>query len=155
MLIIAATAIDYSLFLLKRWQEETLKSDNFYQCVENTFHHAGRIIFTSGGLLALCFVSLCFFPVDIVISFGVAPFISIAMTLSVHLTFVPAILSIFPQFFAKRGFINCIDKCRIWSEEKEKNFTNNAVKRILKKHLRKENFRKPLVKIKRFLRRIK
>lgn len=38
---------------------------------------------------------------------------------------------------------------------KEKDFTDNAVKRILKKHLRKENFRKTLVKIKRFLRRIK
>ena len=122
MAVVAAMSIDYCLFLLKRWQEETLKSDNYYQCVENTFHHAGRIIFTSGGLLALSFVSLCFFPVEIVISFGIAPFCSIVATLAVHLTFVPAILSLFPEFFARRGFLSCVDKCRLWSEKREKNY---------------------------------
>ena len=122
MSCIAAVSIDYSLFLLKRWQEETLKNDNYYECNQNMFHHAGRIILTSGGLLALCFVSLCFFPLEIIISLGISAAISIFFTLIINLTLVPSLIGIFPKFFAKRGFLNCIKRCEQWSERRERKY---------------------------------
>ncbi|ELP92415.1 MmpL efflux pump, putative, partial [Entamoeba invadens IP1] len=64
---ICAMSIDYSLFLLTRFTEETVGKHDSYSAIKNTLQHSGRIIATSGGLLTLCFVSLCFFPLDVVI----------------------------------------------------------------------------------------
>ena len=122
MSCIAAVSIDYSLFLLKRFQEETLKNENIYECIENMFHHAGRIVLTSGGLLALCFVSICFFPLNIVISLGLSAAVSIFFTLIIHLTLVPSLLALFPKFFSIRGFLPCVGRCRRWAERREKKY---------------------------------
>ncbi|BFU25725.1 MmpL efflux pump, putative [Entamoeba histolytica HM-1:IMSS-B] len=122
MSCIAAMSIDYSLFLLTRFSEELSIEQSYYDVIKNTLQHAGRIIFTSGGLLTLCFVSLCFFPLDVIITLGMGAAISIFITIIVNLTLTPSLLGIFPNFFSKRGFIPCIKRCRVWAENKEKSY---------------------------------
>ncbi|EDR25801.1 hypothetical protein EDI_279910 [Entamoeba dispar SAW760] len=122
MSCIAAMSIDYSLFLLTRFSEELSIEQSYYDVIKNTLQHAGRIIFTSGGLLTLCFVSLCFFPLDVIITLGMGAAISIFITIIVNLTLTPSLLGIFPKFFSKRGFIPCIKRCRAWAENKEKSY---------------------------------
>ncbi|ELP88944.1 MmpL efflux pump, putative, partial [Entamoeba invadens IP1] len=117
---VSAMSIDYSLFLLTRFSEETFVDQSFYEAVKNTLQHAGRIIATSGGLITLCFVSLCFFPIDVIFSLGFSAALSIFFTVIINLTLTPSLLNMFPVFFSKRGFIPCIKKCQNWAEQKER-----------------------------------
>ncbi|KAL7719189.1 MmpL efflux pump [Entamoeba marina] len=117
---IAAMSIDYSLFLLTRFTEETSEKKSYYESISNTLRHAGRIIFTSGGLLTLCFISLCFFPLVLITALGLSAAIAVMLTIFVNLTLTPSLLSVFPNFFSQRGFIPCVKKCKNWAIRKEK-----------------------------------
>ncbi len=100
MSTILAISIDYSLFLLSRYKEELLKGKTNSEAVNLMNKHAGHTIMVSGLTLAISFIGLAFFPMDILSSIGIGASLSVVITLFVNLTLTPAILLTFSKFFS-------------------------------------------------------
>ncbi|BFU20057.1 MmpL efflux pump, putative [Entamoeba histolytica HM-1:IMSS-B] len=111
MSTIAATAIDYSLFLLTRYTEEINKKQSYYDAVSNMLRTSGRIVGTSGFVMLFCFSVIAIFPFDIVRYIGIGCTISVTITLVVDLTMTPALFLCFPRFFKLQSCIPCYKKC--------------------------------------------
>lgn len=123
MSLLIAMSIDYSLFMLTRFREELeLASAGqdvaaaVQSAVEKTMSSAGCMILLSGITLALAFLVLIFFPLDMFSSMGVGCSVSLVIALIVHLTLLPALLTAFPGFFgrcvsADRCGKRCFGRC--------------------------------------------
>ena len=70
MSTVIAMSIDYSLFLLSRYREELLNGRKPYGAVEYMMSSAGHTVLVSGSTLAMCFLSLMFFPSPMLKSTG-------------------------------------------------------------------------------------
>lgn len=114
MCLLIAMSIDYSLFLLTRFREELLergfdtpiapedfheKEAEYNQCIVKTMETSGATISISGIILAVAFVFLGLFPINLIASMGVGCTITMVIMMSVNLTLSPAILASCPQFF--------------------------------------------------------
>ncbi|MHA1303148.1 MAG: MMPL family transporter [Candidatus Heimdallarchaeaceae archaeon] len=100
MSCVIAMSIDYSLFLLTRYREEIFKEKDVSTSVRLMSEHAGHTITVSGLTLAVCFLGLVFFPMDLLSSIGLGTAIAVICTLIVNLTFTPAVLLTFSKFFS-------------------------------------------------------
>ncbi|MHA1116197.1 MAG: MMPL family transporter [Candidatus Heimdallarchaeaceae archaeon] len=100
MSCVIAMSIDYSLFLLTRYREEILKGKNVSTAVALMSEHAGHTIIVSGLTLAICFMGLIFFPMDLLQSIGIGASIAVLITIIVNLTITPSLLLIFQKFFS-------------------------------------------------------
>ena len=109
--IIAATAIDYSLFLLTRYTEEINKKQSYYNAVSNMLRTSGRTIATSGFVMLFCFCVVAIFPFDVIRYIGLGCAISVAITLVVDLTMTPALMLCFPKFFSYQSCCPCSRRC--------------------------------------------
>ena len=101
MSLVIAMSIDYSLFLLSRYREEIMKKKEVSEAVYQMSKHAGHTITVSGLTLAITFLGLVFFPVELLSTIGLGSAIAIVMTLIVNLTLTPALLLTFGGFFKK------------------------------------------------------
>lgn len=114
MCLLIAMSIDYSLFLLTRFREELLargfeepidpenfheKEEQYRDCIVKTMETSGATISISGIILAVAFVFLALFPINLIASMGVGCTITMIIMMSVNLTLSPAILASCPQFF--------------------------------------------------------
>ncbi|MHA1406429.1 MAG: MMPL family transporter [Candidatus Heimdallarchaeaceae archaeon] len=122
MSLVIAMSIDYSLFLLTRYREELIKKKTNQKAVELMSEHAGHTIFVSGTTLAITFLGLVFFPIELLSSIGVGAAIAIVATLLVNLTLTPAILLVFGGFFSKFTLYKKISKNIPETEEEIKKF---------------------------------
>jgi putative drug exporter of the RND superfamily len=112
--IVIAISIDYSLFLLSRFKEERTKGDCCnLEAVRRTLRHAGKIVATSGGVLAISVLGIAMFPVPLMSSLGVAAAVSLLTTMVVNLTLTPALLLSFGTFFGTFGVVPtcCRERC--------------------------------------------
>ncbi len=101
MSLVIALSIDYSLFLLTRYREEILKHNDNSEATKQMSQHAGHTIMLSGLTLAITFLGLIFFPLELLSTIGLGAAICIATTLIVNLTLTPALLLTFGKFFSK------------------------------------------------------
>ncbi len=101
MSLVIALSIDYSLFLLSRFREEILKRKTVSDSVKLMNEHAGHTITVSGLTLAVTFLGLIFFPLELLSTIGLGAAITIIVTLGVNLTLTPALLLTFTKFFQK------------------------------------------------------
>ena len=101
MSLVIALSIDYSLFLLSRFREEILKRKSVSESVKLMNEHAGHTITVSGLTLAVTFLGLIFFPLELLSTIGLGAAITIIVTLAVNLTLTPALLLTFTKFFQK------------------------------------------------------
>ena len=60
---------------------------------------AGHTVLVSGLTLMICWLGLCFFPVNLLSSAGLAAAMSIAAAIVVNLSLTPVLLLTFPNFF--------------------------------------------------------
>lgn len=99
MSLCIAMSIDYNLFILSRYREELVKGSSGMNCIANVLRTAGHTILVSGLTLLFCLLGLVFFPLNMLQSFGVGCGFSITISLLISLTFAPALLMTFPNFF--------------------------------------------------------
>jgi RND superfamily putative drug exporter len=82
--------IDYSVFLLSRFQEERRRGRSPYAATAIMVKRAGFTILASALTLGTAFLGLVFFPMDLVASIGSAIALVVGLTLINNLLFLPA-----------------------------------------------------------------
>src|SRR5579884_1155633 len=87
-------AIDYSLFMVNRFQEELAGGRDVGDAVARTVAMSGRAILVSATVVTIGFFSLTLTGVQMLSSIGLGGSIVTALSLLVALTFVPAILGV-------------------------------------------------------------
>jgi len=101
MSLVIALSIDYSLFLLTRYREEIINGKSSSEAVLIMNKNAGHTVSVSGITLAITYLGLAFFPLQLLSTVGIGAAISILITLLVNLTLTPALLLTFEKFFSK------------------------------------------------------
>ena len=81
--------IDYTLFLLSRYLEDTLDKTD---AIRRMLQHGGHVVLLSGLTLMCTFLGLCFLPLAMLKSVGIGAAVAIGSALLVNLTVVPALL---------------------------------------------------------------
>ena len=133
--VFIAMSIDYSMFLLTRFQEEKLRLEligpsrtswrtlpvdelRSHMCpvVEAVLGSSGKIVAASGSTLIICFLGLLFLPLNLMQSIGLSCAVSLIYTMTVNLTLCPALLFLFPHFFLDSCIPSFIcGKTGVWS----------------------------------------
>ena len=83
--------IDYSVFMLSRFQEERRRGNSPYAATEIMVTRAGFTILASALTLGTAFLGLVFFPMDLISCIGSAIALIVGLTLMNNLVFLPAI----------------------------------------------------------------
>jgi uncharacterized membrane protein YdfJ with MMPL/SSD domain len=86
-------AIDYSLFMVSRYREESAQSGFGLQAVTRTLQTAGRTITFSSLTIAATVASLSLFPQRFLYSMGIAGALVALLAAALALTVLPALLS--------------------------------------------------------------
>ena len=116
--VFIAMSIDYSMFLLTRFQEEKIKLElvgpnrtswrllpteklrlHLRPIIAAVLGSSGKIVLASGSTLIICFLGLLLLPLDLMQSIGISCAISLFYTMTVNLILGPALLFTFPRFF--------------------------------------------------------
>eukprot|EP00939_MAST-03C_sp_MAST-3C-sp1_P004906 g4906.t1 len=116
MSVVIAMSIDYSLFLLARFQEEVRKTPkDVRRVVFAMLDHAGYNVFVSGTCLMLCFAGLLCFPVTLIFSLGLGAAVAVLSAIVVNLTITPVVLYSFPEFFADDRYAGLVCVVAAWA----------------------------------------
>jgi uncharacterized membrane protein YdfJ with MMPL/SSD domain len=94
-----AMSIDYSLFLLTRFNEERLDGRSITQSLEIALATQGHTIVVSGATLALCFTSMLVLPTSTITSMAAGAATAVLQSVLVSLSLTPALLLTMPRFF--------------------------------------------------------
>ncbi|MGL4306522.1 MAG: MMPL family transporter [Mycobacteriaceae bacterium] len=94
-------AIDYGLFIVSRFREELIKSNNTNIALSNTLNSAGRTVGFSALLLICAFAGTLIFPQSMLRSLGFGAMSAVAMAAVLSLTILPAALSILGHRISK------------------------------------------------------
>ncbi|MHA2255940.1 MAG: MMPL family transporter, partial [Candidatus Heimdallarchaeaceae archaeon] len=117
MSLVIALSIDYSLFLLTRYREEILNEKPNSEAVFLMNKNAGHTVSVSGVTLAITYLGLAFFPLQLLATVGIGSAVAIIMTLLVNLTLTPALLLAFGKFFSKFSLYKKLEKNKKTSEK--------------------------------------
>ncbi|KAH3745164.1 MMPL family transporter [Pelomyxa schiedti] len=116
MALIVAMSIDYSLFLLRRYREEILNSEDSPEmrnlAVKVMLDTAGKVVFISGTTLTLTFLGILLLGLEILTSLSLAAAVCLTFAISINLNLTPALLLAFPKFFSINGLLPCKESCR-------------------------------------------
>jgi RND superfamily putative drug exporter len=108
MSLILAITIDYSFFILVRYNREVTEfPEEHYRAVVRTVSFAGQVISISGVTLAVSFLGLVFLGVGFMNGIGIGCFLSLLIMILANLTLGPSLLLAFPAFFARRLCWTC------------------------------------------------
>lgn len=98
--IALAMSIDYSLFLLTRFQAELDAGRSVLDAVVVMLSTSGHIVLVSGITLLLCFLTMLCLPVHFISSMGISAAITVFTAVIAALTLTPALLLTCPAFFS-------------------------------------------------------
>jgi RND superfamily putative drug exporter len=87
-------AIDYSLFMVSRYREESARSGHTLEAVQRTLQTAGRTIVFSSLTIAAAVASLVIFPQRFLYSMGIAGALVALLAAALALTVLPALLAV-------------------------------------------------------------
>jgi RND superfamily putative drug exporter len=108
MSLILAITIDYSFFMLVRYNREITENlEEKRRAVIRTVNFAGQVISISGVTLAISFLGLVLLGVAFMTGVGIGCFASLLIMISTNLTFGPSLLLAFPNFFSRRLCWTC------------------------------------------------
>ncbi|WP_327188204.1 MMPL family transporter [Streptomyces sp. NBC_01334] len=100
-----ALAVDYSLFLIARYREETALGRPHAQAVVLATRTAGPTVIASAGVVAVSLLGLLLFPVPLMRSLATAGISVIALAAAASLLIVPAALACFGERLAGRDIL--------------------------------------------------
>ncbi len=95
--------IDYSVFMLSRFQEERRRGRAPYEATEIMVKRAGFTILVSALTLGTAFVGLVFFPMDLIACIGSAIALIVGLTLINNLVFLPAVTLLMGGWLCRDG----------------------------------------------------
>jgi uncharacterized membrane protein YdfJ with MMPL/SSD domain len=87
-------AIDYSLFMVSRYREESAKHGYGAEALTRTLQTAGRTVLFSSATIAAALASLMVFPQSFLYSMGIAGAIVAVTAATLSLTVLPAIITV-------------------------------------------------------------
>ena len=101
-----AMSIDYSLFLLSRFNVEVhVQRRDFKRALQLTLETSGHTVLVSGSTLCLCFLGMLLIPVSSIRSMGIAAALTVVFAIFFSLLLTPTLLLTCPRFFtANRRF---------------------------------------------------
>jgi len=99
MAVALGMSIDYSLFLLTRFQKEVSNGRSAVKAVTIMLGTSGKIVLVSGLTLLLCFLMMLVLPASFIANMGVAASITVLCAILAALTLSPVMLLTFPNFF--------------------------------------------------------
>jgi RND superfamily putative drug exporter len=106
--LILAITIDYSFFLLVRYNREiTDFPEEKRRAVLRTVGFAGQVITVSGITLAISFLGIVMLGVGFMNGVAIGCFVALLIMISVNLTLGPSLLLAFPNFFSQRLCWRC------------------------------------------------
>ncbi|MEU9438637.1 MMPL family transporter [Streptomyces sp. NPDC048252] len=100
-----ALAVDYSLFLIARYREESALGRPHAQAVVLATCTAGRTVIASAGVVAVSLLGLLLFPVPLMRSLAIAGISVIVLAATASLLIVPAGLACFGERLAGRDIL--------------------------------------------------
>ena len=89
-----AVGIDYSLFIISRYREETQRGLNSLQAIERTGETAGRTVLFSGVTVVIALCGLLIVPFPFLQSLGLGAILVVIVALAATLTLLPAVLAL-------------------------------------------------------------
>lgn len=92
-------SIDYSLFLLTRFQKEVNAGRPAERAAEIMLGTSGKIVLVSGMTLLLCFLMMLVLPASFIATMGVSAAFTVFTAITAALTLTPTLLLTFPSFF--------------------------------------------------------
>jgi RND superfamily putative drug exporter len=95
--------IDYSVFMLARFQEERRRGCSPYEATEIMVKRAGFTILASALTLGTAFLGLVFFPMDLISCIGSAIALIVGLTLINNLVFLPALTLLLGGWLCRDG----------------------------------------------------
>mmetsp|Transcript_84489 Transcript_84489/g.235696 ORF Transcript_84489/g.235696 Transcript_84489/m.235696 type:complete len:960 (+) Transcript_84489:122-3001(+) len=95
LLLMTSLTFDYSLFTLTRYAEERVAGASTRNAILTMISQSGRVVTVSGCVLIVAWSALLYMP-DPFRTFCIGTSSMIAVCVGVQLTFVPALLSLFP-----------------------------------------------------------
>ena len=103
-----AFSIDYSFFMLTRFQEERQSNGRpLGEAVALMLGRGGEVVGVSGGLLVLTWLALAFFPVDGLDAIGYCSALAVLCCVLANLLLAPCMLLAFPAFFGDTARLCC------------------------------------------------
>ena len=107
-----ALSIDYALFIGSRFREETRDRGRAPRAsVRTSLATAGHTVLVSGSTIAVCFLGLLGFPLDMISSVGLAASVTVVLAVAAALSLTPALLLEFPSFFSDYRCLGCAPCC--------------------------------------------
>ncbi|MFI5783933.1 MMPL family transporter, partial [Nocardia sp. NPDC051570] len=86
--------IDYSLLVIKRFQEELARGDSATDAVARTLRSAGHAVVASGVTVVLALSTLVIVPLNAILSMAIGAIIVVAASVFAAVTVLPVLLSI-------------------------------------------------------------
>ena len=104
-----ALSIDYSFFLLTRFQQERARAPGpaWNAPAATMLSQSGRIIVVSGAILSLTWFALGFFPVFGLDAVGYCSGVTVLVCIAFNLLATPALLVAFPGLFSRKCRVPC------------------------------------------------
>jgi len=115
-----AMSIDYSLFLLSRFDTELhAKGRTFDAAVLTMLETSGHTVLVSGLTLCLCFLGMLLIPVQTIASMGISAAVTVFFGVGLALVLTPTLLLAAPSFFRENrrygltcDMCCCVEPCR-------------------------------------------
>lgn len=87
-------SLDYALFIISRFREELVNSNNVTVVLARTIATAGKAVFFSGLAVFSSLSALLIFPINILYSVGIGGLCAVFLAVMGALTFLPALLTV-------------------------------------------------------------
>ena len=97
--VVLAMSIDYSLFLLSRFQKETERFASPEEALRIAMATSGRIVVQAAVTLACCFSCVLMIPVEMVSAMGAGGLAAVCMAMVASITLTPALILLRPAFW--------------------------------------------------------
>jgi RND superfamily putative drug exporter len=90
-------SLDYALFIISRFKEEFLNSNNIEEVLAKTMATSGKAVFFSGLAVFASLSALLLFPINILVSVGVGGLCAVLLAVVGAVTLLPALLAYVKQ----------------------------------------------------------
>lgn len=97
--VVLAMSIDYSLFLLSRFQKEMQSNCDPSRSLSVTMATSGRIVAQAGITLCCCFCCLLMIPVPLVSAMGMGGLVAVCMAMMASMSLTPCLIMLWPSFW--------------------------------------------------------